>query len=71
MSDYKRRPTQIKLHTQSRELELIYDDDLAFSISFELLRVYSPSAEVKGHGKGNETLQIGKKDVCVLKLEPA
>jgi DUF971 family protein len=66
-----RRPIQIKLHTQSRELELVYPNQSSFLLSFELLRVYSPSAEVKGHGKGSEVLQVGKKEVKIVSIEPA
>jgi DUF971 family protein len=65
------RPVQIKLHTQSCELELVYPNNRSVLLSFELLRVYSPSAEVKGHGKGNEVLQVGKKEVKILGIEPA
>ena len=63
------RPTQIKLQTQSRCLELSYSDDEKYPLSYEFLRVLSPSAEVRGHGK--PVLQIGKKDVIITNLEAA
>jgi DUF971 family protein len=63
-------PTQITLHAASRVLELAYDDGQTFRLPFEFLRVHSPSAEVKGHGPGQETLQVGKKDVTITALEP-
>ncbi|MEP5763961.1 MAG: DUF971 domain-containing protein [Halieaceae bacterium] len=62
-------PTVIKLHQQSRTLELGYDDQ-SFELSCELLRVYSPSAEVRGHGPGQEVLQAGKKNVSITKISP-
>jgi DUF971 family protein len=63
-------PTEIKLRKQSRVLEVGFDDGRLFSFPFEFLRVYSPSAEVKGHGPGQETLQTGKRDVQITALEP-
>ncbi|HEX8958152.1 MAG TPA: DUF971 domain-containing protein [Burkholderiaceae bacterium] len=63
-------PTEIKLRKQSRLLEIGFDDGKQFAFSFEFLRVYSPSAEVKGHGPGQETLQTGKRDVQITTLEP-
>ena len=60
------RPTEIKLHQKSRELEIVFDDGKQFRFSCELLRVYSPSAEVRGHGPGQEVLQVGKKNVPSL-----
>jgi DUF971 family protein len=63
-------PTDIKLRTQSRVLEVGFDDGRKFSFPFEFLRVYSPSAEVKGHGPGQETLQTGKREVQITALEP-
>jgi len=70
MPELTHRPTKIKMHTQSRTLELVYSDQSSNAISYELLRVYSPSAEVKGHGVGNEKLQVGKQDVEISKIEP-
>jgi DUF971 family protein len=63
-------PTSIKLRTQSRVLEVTFADGQCFELPFEYLRVYSPSAEVKGHGPGQETLQVGKQNVMVSKVEP-
>jgi len=64
------RPTAITVHQQSRVLEVGFDDGRAFRIPFELMRVYSPSAEVQGHGPGQEVLQTGKREVTVTALEP-
>jgi DUF971 family protein len=64
------KPTGIKLRTQSRVLEVTFDDGQCFALPFEYLRVYSPSAEVRGHGAGQETLQIGKQSVAITKVEP-
>lgn len=63
-------PTEIKLHKQSRILEVAFDDGKRFNLPCEYLRVYSPSAEVRGHGPGQETLQVGKKDVEITNIEP-
>lgn len=63
-------PTLIKLRTKSRVLELRFDDDSHFELPFEYLRVYSPSAEVRGHGPGQETLQLGKHEVGIKAAEP-
>lgn len=63
-------PTEIKLHQLSRVLELAFEDGHVFRLPYELLRVYSPSAEVRGHGPGQETLQVGKKDVTIAEVEP-
>lgn len=63
-------PTQIVVHTRSRVLELGFADGATFRLPFELLRVYSPSAEVRGHGPGQEVLQVGKRDVGVDAVEP-
>jgi DUF971 family protein len=62
--------TGIKLRRQSRLLEVAFDDGETFSLPFEYLRVYSPSAEVRGHGPGQETLQLGKHEVQVVRVEP-
>ncbi len=64
------RPTDIKLHQVSRILEIEFDDGARFSLPCEFLRVYSPSAEVRGHGPGQETLQTGKENVNILGIEP-
>lgn len=64
------RPTDIKLHQQSRLLELHFDDGSQGELSCEFLRVYSPSAEVRGHGVGQEVLQIGKENVNIVGIEP-
>ena len=63
-------PTEIKLHQKSRLMELAFSDGKRFELSYELLRVYSPSAEVRGHGPGQETLQTGKRMVEIDALEP-
>jgi len=63
-------PTDIVVHRQSRALEVAFSDGQRFRIPFELMRVYSPSAEVQGHGPGQEVLQTGKRDVDLLALEP-
>jgi len=64
------RPTEIKLHQKSRVLEISFADDNTFRFPCEFLRVYSPSAEVRGHGPGQEVLQVGKKDVEITHIEP-
>ena len=63
-------PTELTVHQKSRLFEVAFDDGSAFSIPFELMRVYSPSAEVKGHGPGQETLQVGKREVGIKGVEP-
>jgi DUF971 family protein len=63
-------PTEIKLRTQSRVLDVAFADGVRYALPFEYLRVYSPSAEVRGHGPGQETLQLGKHEVRVTKVEP-
>jgi DUF971 family protein len=63
-------PTEVKLHQASRVLEIAFDDGSTFRLPYEYLRVYSPSAEVRGHGPGQETLQIGKRDVTIRNVEP-
>ena len=62
-------PTEIKLHQASRVLELSFADGSSFRLSYEFLRVYSPSAEVRGHGPGQETLQVGKRAVTIAEVE--
>jgi len=63
-------PTEIKLHQTSRVLEIAFADGATFRLPCEFLRVYSPSAEVRGHGPGQEVLQTGKKDVEISRIEP-
>ena len=63
-------PTEIKLHQKSRVLEIAFDDGRTFRLSYEYLRVYSPSAEVRGHGPGQEVLQTGKQAVEIRTMEP-
>ncbi len=63
-------PTALTVHTKSRTLEIAFDTGESFALPFELLRVYSPSAEVRGHGAGQEVLQTGKRDVLITALEP-
>jgi DUF971 family protein len=62
-------PTDVVLHKASRLLEIAFDDGSSFRLPFEFLRVYSPSAEVRGHGPGQETLQVGKRDVTIDDLQ--
>lgn len=64
------QPTDIKLRTQSRILEVLFDDGSRFELPFEYLRVYSPSAEVTGHGAGEGILQTGKESVGICGIEP-
>lgn len=64
------RPTEIKLHQHSRVLEISYDDGARFELPSEFLRVYSPSAEVRGHFPGEEKLQIGKEGVGIKDIQP-
>lgn len=63
-------PEDITVHGQSRVLEVAFSDGARFRIPFELMRVYSPSAEVQGHGPGQEVLQTGKREVTLLGLDP-
>lgn len=63
-------PTEIKLHALSQRLEIAFDDGAQFTLDAEYLRVFSPSAEVRGHGAGQETLQVGKRHVGIQSLEP-
>lgn len=63
-------PQSITVHSASRVLEVGFSDGAAFRIPFELMRVYSPSAEVQGHGPGQEVLQTGKREVTLVGLEP-
>ena len=64
------QPTEIKLHQKSRVLEIAFDDGKSFRLPYEFLRVHSPSAEVRGHGPGQEVLQVGKKEVDIARVEP-
>ena len=63
-------PTSITLHQKSRVLEIAFADGRSFRLPYEFLRVFSPSAEVRGHGPGQEVLQAGKRDVQLLTVEP-
>ena len=63
-------PTEIKLHQKSRVLEIAFANGKRFNLPCEFLRVFSPSAEVRGHGPGQEVLQAGKKDVAINRIEP-
>jgi DUF971 family protein len=64
------QPTSVTVHQASRVLEIGFDDGQVFKIPFELMRVYSPSAEVMGHGPGQEVLQTGKRGVGIQEVEP-
>jgi len=66
----KHTPTEIKLHQKSRQMEISFADGKRFELSYEFLRVYSPSAEVRGHGPGQEVLQTGKQDIEIAAIEP-
>jgi len=70
MRENKVRPTDIKLHQKSRMLEVAFDDGSHFNFPCEYLRVYSPSAEVRGHGPGQEVLQLGKENVNITHIDP-
>ncbi|MEY3651179.1 MAG: hypothetical protein RLZZ351_544 [Pseudomonadota bacterium] len=70
LSNNLRRPIDIKLHQKSRLLEITFDDQSNCMLSCEFLRVYSPSAEVRGHGIGQEVLQTGKENVNIVGIEP-
>lgn len=63
-------PTEIKLHQKSRILELAYESGERFELTYEFLRVFTPSAEARGHAPGQETLQVGKRDIDILGIEP-
>ncbi len=64
------QPTEIKLHQQSRLLEITFESDVCYQLPYEFLRVYSPSADVSGHGLGQEVLQVGKMEVGISELIP-
>lgn len=63
-------PTEIRVHQKSRRMEVVFDSGEQFEYSFEFLRVFTPSAEARGHGPGQETLQVGKRDVDIERFEP-
>lgn len=63
-------PTGITLHQKSRVMELVFSNGRSFRLPYEFLRVHSPSAEVRGHGPGQEVLQTGKREVAIVSLEP-
>lgn len=63
-------PTDIRLHQTSRVLEIVFDDGRSFRLPYEYLRVFSPSAEVRGHGPGQEVLQVGKREIEIRQVEP-
>ena len=64
------RPVELRLHQASRQLEVVFDDGVRGMLPCEFLRVYSPSAEVRGHGAGQEVLQVGKETVNIVAIEP-
>lgn len=64
------QPTAVTVHQTSRVLEIGFEDGQVFRIPFELMRVYSPSAEVQGHGPGQEVLQTGKREVTITDIVP-
>lgn len=63
-------PTEIRVHQTSRVMEITFADGKTFALSFEFLRVHSPSAEVRGHGPGQEVLQTGKRNVDIATVDP-
>lgn len=63
-------PTEIKLHQKSHILELAFENGERFELPYEFLRVFTPSAEARGHGAGQEVLQVGKRDVDIVRIEP-
>lgn len=63
-------PTDIRLQQKSRLAEFVYDDGSSYQLSHEFLRVFTPSAEARGHGPGQETLQTGKRDITIERIEP-
>lgn len=70
LNKYTPIPTEIKLHKKSKVLEISFNDGKTFQLPCEFLRVYSPSAEVRGHGPGDEILQTGKQEVSITHIEP-
>ncbi len=69
MAESAPHPTSVTLHQQSRVLEIAFSDGREFRLPYEYLRVYSPSAEVRGHGPGQEVLQVGKRNVAINEVE--
>lgn len=65
------QPTGITLHQQSRVMEISFADGASYKLPFEFLRVHSPSAEIRGHGPGQEVLQVGKREVMLTNIEPS
>jgi DUF971 family protein len=63
-------PTEIKLHQKSRIFEMAFESGERFELSYEFLRVFTPSAEARGHGPGQETLQVGKRDITIERIDP-
>ena len=70
MASHAPTPTNITLHSASRVFEIEFDDGRSFKLPFEFMRVHSPSAEVRGHGPGQGTLQAGKRDVTITEVQP-
>jgi DUF971 family protein len=70
LNKYTPIPTEITLHKKSKVLEISFNDGKTFQLPCEFLRVYSPSAEVRGHGPGDEILQTGKQEVSITHIEP-
>jgi len=70
MRQHSIRPTDLKLHQKSRVLEISFEDGSRFKLPTEFLRAYSPSAEVRGHGPGQEVLQVGIENVNITNIEP-
>jgi len=70
MTEKSIKPTDIKLHQKSRVLEIAFEDGKEFKLPCEYLRCFSPSAEVRGHGPGQETLQVGKENVNITGIQP-
>lgn len=69
LDENTKTPTEIKLHQKSRIIEITFGDDERFELSYEFLRVFTPSAEARGHGPGQEVLQVGKRDVGIDSIE--
>ena len=70
MTQDRPRPVEVNYHSRSRVLDIVFDSGEQFSMSAEYLRVHSPSAEVRGHGTGQEVLQTGKQGVSIERIEP-